>query len=252
MFQIYLFSLLSVIAISLVSFAGVFTLSLKEKVLRKYVFLLVSLAVGALLGDAFIHLIPEAFEMIENGTNVSLAIIAGILIFFVLEKFLHWHHHHVGEDDEESAAIHPVGHMILISDGVHNFIDGLIIGVSYLVSVEVGIATTIAVILHEIPQEISDFGVLLHAGYSKVKALWLNFLSALVAVLGAVVALIVGSSSELLTVWLLPISAGGFIYVALSDLIPELHKTKTVKYSILQVVAVLVGILAMLLLLNLE
>ncbi|MFT7565103.1 MAG: zinc and cadmium transporter [Candidatus Paceibacteria bacterium] len=252
MFSIYLYSLLSVIIVSLVSLVGVFTLSLKEKVLRKYVFLLVSLAVGALLGDAFIHLIPESFEVIGNGTHVSLAVIAGILIFFILEKFLHWHHHQIGPEESEVKKIHPVGHMILISDGVHNFIDGLIIGVSYLVSIEVGIATTIAVILHEIPQEISDFGVLLHAGYSKTKALWINFLSALLAVLGAVVALVAGSSSEVLTVWLLPVAAGGFIYIALSDLIPEMHKTKHIKYSILQVVAVLVGIVAMLLLLNLE
>jgi len=252
MFSIYLYSLLSVIAVSLVSLVGVFTLALKEKVLRKYVFLLVSLAVGALLGDAFIHLIPESFEAIGNETHVSIAVIVGILIFFILEKFLHWHHHHVGSEESEVEKVHPVGHMILISDGVHNFIDGLIIGVSYLVSIEVGIATTIAVILHEIPQEISDFGILLHAGYSKIKALWLNFLSALLSVFGAVVALMVGGSSETLTTWLIPVAAGGFIYVALSDLIPEMHKTKHIKYSILQVIAVLVGIVAMLLLLNLE
>jgi len=252
MFSIYLYSILSVVIVSLVSLVGIFTLALKEKVLRKYVFLLVSLAVGALLGDAFIHLIPESLETINNVTHVSLAVIVGILIFFILEKFLHWHHHQVGDEEIEIEKIHPFGRMILISDGFHNFIDGLIIGVSYLVSIEVGIATTIAVILHEIPQEISDFGVLLHAGYSKIKALWLNFISALFSILGAVVALVVGSSSEALTVWLIPVAAGGFIYIALSDLIPEMHKTRHVKYSILQVIAVIVGIIAMLLLLNLE
>ncbi len=256
MFFIYLYSILSVIAVSLVSLVGIFTLTLNDKILKKYVFLLVSLAVGALLGDSFIHLIPESFETIGNGTNVSLAVIAGILIFFILEKVLHWHHHHVCDEESdkelEASHIHPSGYMILISDGAHNFIDGLIIGASYLVSIEVGIATTIAVILHEIPQEISDFGILLHAGYTKMKALWLNFLSALASVFGAVLALIIGSSSEILTTWLIPVAAGGFIYVALSDLIPEMHKTKLIKHSILQVIAVVVGICAMLLLLKLE
>jgi len=233
-----------------VSLLGVFTLSLKEKILRKYIFVLVSLAVGALLGDAFLHLIPEAFEIISNPIHVSVAIIAGILIFFVLEKFLHWHHHQTGADDKH--CIHPAGHMIVISDGVHNFIDGLIIGSSYLISIEVGIATTIAIILHEIPQEIGDFGVLVHSGYSVKKALWLNFLSALFAILGTAIALFVGTKSGFLTSWLIPISAGGFIYIAMSDLIPEMHKVKSTKESVIQILAVLVGLGSMFILLLLE
>src|SRR3989344_3083381 len=166
MLSVYFYSIASVVIVSFVSLAGIFAISLKENVLRKCVFLTVSLAVGALLGDAFIHLIPEAFESIGQPILVSVAVIAGILVFFIIEKFLHWHHHALGEESGET--IHPSGQMILISDGVHNFIDGLIIGASYLVGVEVGIATTIAVILHEIPQEIGDFGVLLHAGFSKM------------------------------------------------------------------------------------
>lgn len=241
---------MSVIVVSLVSLLGIFTLSLRERLLKDYIFLFMSLAVGALLGDAFIHLIPEAFEVASNPVHVSVAIVAGILIFFVLEKLLHWHHHHTETEGEE--CIHPVGHMILISDGVHNFIDGLIIGVSYLVSIEVGIATTIAIILHEIPQEIGDFAILLHSGYSKFKALWFNFLSALVAVFGTIFALVVGSTSEDLVLWLVPVAAGGFIYIAMSDLIPEMQKTKHLKGSILQLGAVLVGVVAMLLLLTLE
>jgi len=249
MLTIYLYSLASVIIVSLVSFIGIFTLSIREDLLRKYIFLFISLAVGALLGDAFIHLIPEAFENFTNATLASILIITGVLIFFILEKFLHWHHH--GEDKDE-PHIHPVGKLVLFSDGVHNFIDGIIIGVSFIVSIPVGIATTVAVILHEIPQEIGDFAVLLHAGYTKSRALWLNFLSALCAVLGVVLTIVLGETGRVFTEWILPIAAGGFIYVAVADLIPELQKTKKIKHSALQIMAVVAGILAMVALTLLE
>ncbi|MEK7510841.1 MAG: ZIP family metal transporter [Patescibacteria group bacterium] len=245
-----LFSLSSVLLVSAISLIGIFTLSLKDSVIKGVTFILVGIATGALLGDAFIHLIPEAFAETTNPTVLSLTIIGGMLIFFVLEKFLHWHHHQGLEESE--PAVHPVGKMILVSDGVHNFVDGLIITASYLVSVEVGIATTIAVILHEIPQEIGDFGVLLHAGYTKAKALFYNFVSALFAFLGAGVALLLGGATELFTAWLVPLAAGGFIYIALTDLIPELHKTKSLRHSALQLLAVIVGIAAMVGLLAIE
>jgi zinc and cadmium transporter len=235
--------------VSLVSFVGVFALSVKEDLLRKYIFIFISLAVGALLGDAFIHLIPEAFESSVSATTVSILIILGVIIFFILEKFLHWHHH--GED-EATPDIHPVGKLILVSDGVHNFIDGIIIGVSFIVSPAVGIATTLAVILHEIPQEIGDFAVLLHSGYTKSRALWLNFLSAICSVLGVLVAFLLGGMGEIFVLWILPIAAGGFIYVAVADLIPELHKTKKVTYSIFQIAALVAGVLAMVGLVYLE
>lgn len=230
----------------MVSFVGVFALSVREDILRKYIFIFISLAVGALLGDAFIHLIPEA---LENSAGAGVLIIVGILIFFILEKFLHWHHH--GED-RDNAEIHPVGQLILFSDGVHNFVDGIIIGVSFVVSVPVGIATVVAVILHEIPQEIGDFAVLLHSGYAKTRALWLNFLSALCAVLGVLLTFIIGTNGEILIKWILPMAAGGFIYVAVADLIPELRRTKTVKHSISQIVAIIAGVLAMFALTYLE
>ena len=246
----YIYSLGSVIIVSLISFVGVFTLSLKREKLRKYLFLLISLAAGALIGDAFIHLIPEAFEEIGNATLAATLIIAGILIFFILEKILHWHHHAVESHGEET--VHPTGKMILVSDGVHNFIDGVLITGSYFVSIELGIATTIAVILHEVPQEIGDFGVLLHSGFSALKALWLNFISALFALLGAILTLLVGNKTQEIVFWLLPITAGGFIYIALSDLMPELHKTKPLAESLMQTVALALGILIMLLLVALE
>ena len=242
MITIYLYTFASVIAVSLISFIGIFALSLREDILRKHIFIFISIAVGALLGDALIHLIPEAFEDSQNIILTSVLIIAGILLFFILEKFLHWHHH--GEDKEKNH-IHPVGKLVLFSDGIHNLIDGMIIGASFLVSMPVGFASTLAVILHEIPQEVGDFAVLIHSGYTKKRALWLNFLSALTAILGAIVFFVIDGISEISISYFLPIAAGGFIYIAVADLIPELHKTKEVKYSILQIIAVIIGVLAM-------
>jgi len=247
--MIILYTLTSVVFISLISFVGALSLVLKKDLLRKSVFVLVSLAVGALLGDVFVHIIPESYEELGDPTLVSLLLIGGILLFFVLEKVLHWHHH-TSEHAEEHP--HQVGNIILVGDGVHNFIDGLIVATSYMVSIEVGVATTVAVILHEIPQEIGNFGVLIHAGYRTSKALWYNFLSALTAVAGAIVALVLGSVTEQFALWLLPITAGGFIYIALSDLIPELHKDLRVSQGIVQVVAIVIGVLSMIALLALE
>lgn len=252
MITTYIYPFIAVIIVSLVSLVGVFALSIKEEVMRKYIFLLVSLAVGALLGDAFIHLIPEAFETSANPLYASLLIIFGILVFFVLEKFLHWHHH---GDDVDADHVHPVGKLVLFSDGVHNFIDGIIIGTSFLVSVPLGVATTLAVILHEIPQEIGDFAVLLHAGYTRSRALWLNFLSALASVLGVLVAFALYSFGEMgegFVNSILPIAAGGFIYIAVADLMPELHKTKKISQSILQLISLVLGVIMMLGLVFLE
>ena len=241
MTTIYLYSFASVIAVSLVSFVGVFALSLQEEVLRKYIFIFISVAVGALLGDAFIHIIPEAFANSTNVLGTSIAVVAGIFFFFILEKFLHWHHH----GDGEESQIHPAGKLILLSDGVHNFMDGIIIAASFLVSIPVGIATTVAVVLHEIPQEVGDFAVLIHSGYTKARAVWFNFLSGLCALLGALVLFALGDLASNLSVWFLPVAAGGFVYIAVADLIPELHKTKEVRYSLLQILALVAGVLAM-------
>jgi zinc and cadmium transporter len=240
----------SVLIVSLISLVGIFTLGLRSDFLNRSVFVLVSLAVGALLGDVFVHIIPEAYEEIADPTLVSLVLIAGILVFFALEKVMHWHHEHTSEHAEEVP--HPVGRMVLISDGVHNFIDGILIAASYLVSIEIGVATTLAVVLHEIPQEIGNFGVLIHAGYEKAKALWFNFLTALTAVAGAMLALMLGDMTEQFALWLLPFTAGGFIYIALSDLIPELHKHKRFGQGMLQLIAIIIGVLSMVALLALE
>lgn len=252
----------SVFGVSLLSFVGVAGLSLGEERIRKYIFAFVALSVGALFGDALLHIIPEIFEGSKAAVKFApFGMFLGILLFFILEKVLHWHHIHQADEihspnpsdaDCYERHVKPIGPMVLLADGLHNIIDGVIIGVSYLVSVEVGIATTIAVLIHEIPQEIADFGVLLHAGYSKARALWYNFLSALTAFAGLVLAISFGSQIEAFTPFALAIAAGGFIYIAGSDLVPELHKTKSAKESVVQFVAILVGFGLMAALLVLE
>lgn len=244
-------SMLAVFAVSLLSLIGLFTLSFKESALRKVLFLLISLAAGALLGDAFIHLLPEAFE--EAGSvSTSIFVLAGILSFLMLEKFLHWHHSHGDDASEEHARTHPVGHLVIVSDGVHNLVDGIAIGAAFLVSPEIGIATTIAIALHEIPQEIGDFGLLLHAGFSRARALWMNFVSALTAFGGVAIAFALAETSERIIPLIAAFAAGNFIYIALADLVPEIHKTRGTTRGIAQFLVILAGLGAMVLLLGLE
>jgi len=241
----WIYSLLSVIAVSLLSLVGVLTLSLNEKKLKQLSQLLVSFAVGALLGGAFIHLIPKSFAQIENQLLVSLLVLLGMFIFFALEKFLRWRHSHQGEFSKQ--RVQPVATMNLVGDAAHNLIDGMVIAASYLSGVSVGFTTTLAVALHEIPQEIGDFGVLIHSGVSIKKALLLNCFSALTAVFGAILSLVIGSQVEGYSSFLLPITAGNFIYIAASDLIPELHKKGKVSTSLWQLLLLLLGAGVMLL-----
>ncbi|MBN1643484.1 MAG: ZIP family metal transporter [Dehalococcoidales bacterium] len=245
----WLYAIPSVILVSLISLIGVFTLALGQDKLKKVTFILVSFAVGGLLGGAFVHLIPEAFE--ELGINLlsALYIVIGMLIFFILEKFIRWRHCHIPTSAEH---VHPIVTMNLIGDGVHNFLDGLMIGASYIVGIPVGIATTLAVVLHEIPQEIGDFGILIHGGFTVKKALIFNLLSALTAVLGTVISLVVGPHVHGYTSVLLPITAGGFLYIASADLIPELQRDVQVSKSLLQFALIVAGIGIMALLVLIE
>ena len=222
----------------------------KEKLERMTLFL-VSFAVGGLFGDAFIHLLPESYESLGIRLTTSLYIIAGILIFFILEKFIRWRHCHIPASDHH---VPPVVALNLIGDGVHNLIDGIIIGASFSASVPLGIATTLAVILHEIPQEIGDFGVLIHGGLTVKKALLFNFLSALTALAGVLISLLIGQYLKNYTLILIPITAGGFLYIAGSDLIPELHHGCDIKIStaVGQFAAIVLGILIMAFLLILK
>lgn len=254
-------SLIAVTVVSLVSLAGVFALLVKDFYLKKWIHVLVAISIGALIGDVFVHIIPELYESEFSGTSISIGLFIGILVFFILEKFFHWKHEHgVNEENADTITSHnhsegsvaPVGKLVLVADGMHNLIDGVIIGISFMASVPIGIATTIAVILHEIPQEIADFGVLIHAGYTKNKALLYNFLSALTAVLGVAIAFVVGEGSESFIGYALSGAAGGFLYIATSDLVPELHKKTGVKDGIIQVIAIIVGFSLMVALLALE
>jgi len=203
---------------------------------------LVSLSAGTMLGGAFIHILPEAIEKGDNKLFIWLLVLFGIIIFFVLEKIIHWRHCHI---ETSIHHPHPMGIMNLIGDGLHNFIDGLVIGSSYLISFELGLATTVAIISHEIPQEIGDFGVLIYAGYTKNKALLYNFLSATIAIAGTIIALLIGNILEDLSIYILPIAAGSFIYVAVADLIPELKKESKAIGSIIQLICILIGIALM-------
>jgi len=249
--KIWIWTIVSVILISLISLVGVFTISLKKERLKRILLFMVSFAVGGLFGDAFIHLLPESFEKLGINLSTSLYIILGIFIFFILEKFIRWRHCHIPTSKEH---IHPVAVLNLVGDGVHNLLDGMIVGASFMVSIPIGIATTLAVILHEIPQEMGDFGILVYTGMPVKKALFFNFMTALAAIVGAIIALTVESYIKGFSVYLLPVTAGGFLYIAGSDLIPELHKEDHVNISssLLQLVAIMLGVGMMALLIFIE
>ena len=240
----------SIILVSLISLIGVLTLWMADKRLRSIFIYLVSFAAGGLLGDVFLHLIPEMAESGGIHASISITIIFGILTSFVVERFLQWRHCHIPTSKDHP---HSFAYMNLFGDAVHNFIDGMIIGGSYLASIPLGIATTIAVIFHEIPQELGDFSVLVYGGFSKKKALMYNFATALTAIVGVAIAFTVGSLIEGFVPLLIPFAAGNFIYIAGSDLIPELRKDKPeIKKSTLQVTFLILGVIPMLLLLLLE
>lgn len=255
-----LYPIAATILVSLVSFAGLATLALKKNFLNSILLLLVSLSAGTLLGDSFLHLLPEALEESPDIQVTSLLVLGGIICFFILEKFILWHHHHTIETPEDHKNDHhpheicehqSLRLMNLLGDAFHNLLDGMVIAASFAISPIVGLSTALAVFLHEIPQEISDFGVLIHTGLPVKKALFLNFLSGIVAVLGALL-VISFSDAEWFLKSLIPFTAGAFIYIAASDLIPELKRTKHMKGSVSQLLALLLGIAVMYGLLFLE
>jgi len=217
------------VIVSLISLVGVLTLAMRDKMLHSLLFAFVSFAAGTLLAAAFFHLIPESIEMAGVEHTMQIAV-AGIVMFFVIEKFLYWHHHHKhhhpGDRDEQ-----PFTYLNLIGDGIHNFVDGTVIAVSFLADTGLGIVSTLAIIAHEIPQEIGDFSLLIYGGFTKRKALLFNFLSALTALVGAVVTFYLYPYIPGLIAFLLPLAAGHFIYIACVDLVPELHKERKVRRS---------------------
>jgi zinc and cadmium transporter len=255
--MIWLYTFLSVFCVSLISFVGLFTFGMRTERLRSLLIYLVSFAAGALFGDAFLHIIPEVVERQGFELPVSLSFLAGIVLFLVIEKSIHLHQFHPLEAEENGRGLtnrlRPYVFTNLVGDAIHNFGDGLIIGASYLVSVPVGIATSFAVALHEIPHEIGNYSILVRGGMSRAKALLVNFLTALLAFCGALIALLLSRYAEGVQNLVLPIAAGGFIYVAGSDLIPELHKeSDTLRKVLLQLLVFVGGIALMASLLLLE
>jgi zinc and cadmium transporter len=214
-------------------------LAIKERLMQRVLLLLVGFSAGALAGGAFLHLLPEALETLNPG-ETFLYTLLGFSLFFLLERILHWRHCHEGRCD-----IHAFTYLNLYGDSLHNFIDGLVIAGSFIGGIPLGIATTLAVASHEVPQEIGDFGVLLYGGFSKYKALWFNLLTALTAVLGGLAGYYLSALVSGFASILLPLTAGGFIYIAASDLIPELHKEQNLYKANLAFVLFVLGIFFM-------
>jgi zinc and cadmium transporter len=223
----------------LVGLVGVLTLWLRDKSLRKILIILVAFSAGALLSGGLFHMLAESLEGLDAMAAFGYLLV-GFISFFFIERVLHWRHCHKGKCD-----VHPFTHLILLGDGIHNFIDGVVIAASFMVGVPFGILTTLMIILHEIPQELGDFGVLVYGGFEKAKALGFNFLAQLTCIAGGVAGFFFLHSPETIA-FVLPFAAGGFIYIAASDLIPELHKEESLKRSMLSFVFFIIGILFLL------
>ena len=234
-----IYILISSFLISSGALIGVLFLAFNKKLTSKILLFLVSLSAGTLMGGAFLHLMPEAVEELPVDT-VFILVLASFIVFFFVEKIFHWRHCH-----KDVCDVHSFGYINLIGDSIHNFIDGLIIAAAFLIDIKLGITTTLAIAFHEIPQEIGDFGVLLYAGFKRTKALLLNFAVALTVVVGGVIGYFLSFAFENIIVYLLPIAAGGFLYIASSDLIPEIRKEERLKKSLLSFVWFLMGIFIM-------
>jgi zinc and cadmium transporter len=228
--------------ISLVAFMGALALFLKEKILERILLVLVAFSAGALIGGAFLHLIPEAIHEIgvdEMSIFTTFSyLLVGFCTFFVLEQIISWHHHH----STSHPKVMPFSYLILVSDGLHNFIDGLVIAASFMVNFNIGITTALAIALHEIPQEIGDFGVLVYGGFNKVRALYLNYISAITVFFGGIVGFLLYSWIGESIALLLPFAAGNFIYIASTDLIPEIRFKQSIVKSLMRFVVFLAGV----------
>ncbi len=233
-------ALLAAFTVSLFSFIGALTLVIKDKVFQKILFFLIALSAGGLIGGAFFHLLPESLQGVFSSLTIFGFCIGGFLIFFLLEHFLFWRHCH-----KEKCEVHPFSYLNLIGDSIHNFLDGVVIASAFLVDIKLGLVTTLAIVLHEIPQEIGDFGVLIYGGFKKIKALFFNFLVGVVAIGGVIVGYFFQTRIEGAIPLILAFTAGGFFYIAAADLIPEIKLEKHSLRSLLAVIIFLMGILFM-------
>lgn len=235
--MIIVYAMLSVLFVSLLSLLGVVFVAMQRKLLERIITYTLAFSSGVLLGSTFFNLLPEGVELFPEGVFTWTLI--GFISFFCLEKIIQWHHHVEGRHTHEEK---PLAYLTLLGDGIHNFADGAVIAASYLVSIPLGITTTVAIIAHEIPHELSDFLILIHGGLSNSRALFFNFLSATTAILGTVMVLVLSAQFADLERYLVPFAAGNFLYIAASDLIPELLTKRHSKTSVVQVVTLLFGI----------
>ena len=234
-----IYAILAGLAISLISLALVLLVSLKEKILDEILLPLVALSAGAVIGGAFLHLLPEAIELTDDEI-IFPTILIGFILFYILEKSLH--HHHINKKGEH---IHTFHYMTIIGASIHSVLDGIIIVASFVVSIPIGIATFIMVASHEIPKKVGDFGVLVYGGINKKRAIIINFVLSLGLVIGAIVGFIISRNTEKATEILLPLAAGGFIYIGAADLLPEFRKEIDLRKSIIVFEFFILGILIM-------
>jgi zinc and cadmium transporter len=223
--------------VSLLGFAGIFSLAIRDEHMRKAVFILTSFAIGGLLGGAFFHLLPESLEKLPPDA-AFLYVLTGFLVFLLVETYFHWHHC-AGE-----CEIHPFSYLMLLGDAVHNTIDGIVISGSFLVSIPFGLVTTLVIFGHEFPQQLGIFGVLVHGGLDKKKAMIYSYLAQSTVIVGGIAGYFLTSWVGGLSAFLIPFAAGGFIYIAASDLIPEMHKEENAK-KIMSFAVILIGLLLM-------
>jgi len=212
---------------SAIALVGSVTLLLEDATFRKLILPMVAFSAGSLLGGAFFHMLPASLDEADDLLAPFVWTLAGFTVFFALEQFMHWHHCH----RESAQCRKPVAHLILFADGVHNFIGGLAVGATFLVDVRLGITTWLAEAAHEVPQELGDFAVLVHAGWTKGKALAYNVVSALTFPLGGVMAFVWSRQADV--TFLVPFAAGNFLYIAASDLVPEVNRHHSLKQSVL-------------------
>ncbi len=238
---LYIFG--AVLIVSLISLVGAVYLVFSRTILDRSTPWLVAFAAGTILGVVFFDLIPESMQKLGDQTFIF--VVVGILAFLLFEQVLHWHHHREQEECKECPQTLPVGYSVLLVDGVHNFLDGVLITSAFLLDIRVGITATVAVLLHEVPQEIGDFAVLIHSGFKKKKALSLNFLSALAAVVGAAIAYLALNEVKTYIPYTVAFGAGGFLYIALVDLLSDFKGGKSLSLRLAQLVMVVMGVALM-------
>ena len=224
------------VAMSLIALIGSLTLILRAETLDRLLLPLVAFAAGSLIGGAFFHMVPASLEAGLDALSIGIGIVAGFVVFFTLEQVLHWHHCHRAQTDCKQ----PLTYLVLLGDGLHNFIGGLAIAGTFLVDVRLGIASWLAAAAHEVPQELGDFGVLVHGGWSKRKALIYNVLSGSTFLMGGLIAY--GLSSQIDISWLIPFAAGNFLYIGASDLVPEVNKHGNLSANLIHLGAFLLGL----------